>query len=70
MTQKERDQLKVQVRNIFKEAREKSGLDQTQFAKSLGMSQGSISKIERGAMWPSIESYVALKREYKVGELK
>ena len=46
--------------NRLKQLREKAGLNQTQLAKKIGISEQSISKYERGERKPKIEKLEAL----------
>lgn len=46
--------------------RKENNLNQTQFAKSIGISQGNLSEIEMGNSNPSAETLVSLRQQYYV----
>lgn len=48
--------LYIQMKNRVKEIRKKVGLSQYQLARLSGLSQSTVSHIERGAFLPTIES--------------
>lgn len=52
--------------NRIKQLREKAGLNQSQLAKKIGISEQSISKYERGKRKPKIETIEALADFFKV----
>ncbi|MCK8487059.1 helix-turn-helix domain-containing protein [Paenibacillus sp. MBLB2552] len=46
--------------------RKENNLNQTQFAKSIGISQGNLSEIEMGNINPSAETLISLRQQYNV----
>lgn len=46
--------------------RKEKNLNQSQFAKSIGISQGNLSEIEMGNSNPSEETLVAIRGEYNI----
>ena len=50
------------IKNIRKE----NNLNQVQFAKSIGISQGNLSEIELGNSNPSAETLISTRRQYNV----
>lgn len=50
----------------FKQARREAGLTGEQAARLVGSGQSKISKIERGALLPSVEDVRALSRAYRL----
>lgn len=46
--------------------RKENNLNQTQFAKTIGISQGNLSEIEMGNINPSAETLVSLRQQYNV----
>jgi transcriptional regulator with XRE-family HTH domain len=46
--------LQVQIGRRVRQARKNAGYSQDELAKILGLTQGAISKIERGAIYPSV----------------
>ena len=51
---------------IFIQVRTQLGHQQTYFAGILGVTQGTISKIESGTMLPDVNTYLKFSRKYKV----
>jgi transcriptional regulator with XRE-family HTH domain len=58
--------FKLQFGMFFKATREDNNLKQTEFAKLLGITQGSVSKIESGKMIIDLQTYLKFKKEFKV----
>ncbi|PZR36649.1 helix-turn-helix domain-containing protein [Caulobacter segnis] len=52
--------LREQVGDLIRHHRDRAGLNQTQLADQIGMSQETISRIERGLLAPSFETLVDL----------
>lgn len=50
------EQLKWDISMVVLELRERSGLNQTEFAKRVGKSRSTIARIEKGSFDPSIET--------------
>lgn len=46
--------------------RKENNLNQTQFAKTIGISQGNLSEIEMGNSNPSAETLLSLRQQYNV----
>ena len=46
--------------------RKEHNLNQTQFAKTIGISQGNLSEIEMGNSNPSAETLLSLRQQYNV----
>ncbi|MFD2610820.1 helix-turn-helix domain-containing protein [Paenibacillus gansuensis] len=46
--------------------RKENNLNQSQFAKSIGISQGNLSEIEMGNSNPSAETLVSIRAQYTV----
>jgi len=46
--------------------RKEHNLNQTQFAKTIGISQGNLSEIEMGNSNPSAETLVSIRQQYNV----
>ncbi|KHL96772.1 hypothetical protein QW71_05060 [Paenibacillus sp. IHB B 3415] len=46
--------------------RKEENLNQTQFSKSIGISQGNLSEIEMGNSNPSAETLIAIRVKYNV----
>ncbi|WP_084654085.1 helix-turn-helix domain-containing protein [Paenibacillus zanthoxyli] len=46
--------------------RKESSLNQSQFAKSIGISQGNLSEIEMGNSNPSAETLISIRTYYNV----
>jgi len=55
-----RDLLKGDIGKRVKLAREKSGISAGQFIKKLGVSQQTLSKIEIGENFPSIQTLASI----------
>jgi transcriptional regulator with XRE-family HTH domain len=52
--------------NRFRSIRQKENISQKEFAQKLGVSQGVVADIERGAKEPSRAVLVAIAKEYHV----
>ncbi|GFZ93729.1 transcriptional regulator [Paenibacillus marchantiophytorum] len=50
----------------IKSIRKANNLNQSQFAKTIGISQGNLSEIEMGNSNPSAETLISIRVEYKV----
>lgn len=46
--------------------RKENNLNQSQFAKSIGISQGNLSEIEMGNSNPSAETLISIRAQYNV----
>jgi transcriptional regulator with XRE-family HTH domain len=46
--------------------RKENNLNQIQFAKSIGISQGNLSEIEMGNSNPSAETLISIRTQYNV----
>lgn len=46
--------------------RKENNLNQSQFAKSIGISQGNLSEIEIGNSNPSAETLISIRAQYNV----
>jgi transcriptional regulator with XRE-family HTH domain len=46
--------------------RKENNLNQSQFAKSIGISQGNLSEIEMGNSNPSTETLISIRNHYNV----
>jgi DNA-binding XRE family transcriptional regulator len=54
------------IPEIFKKLRSENNLKQSEFAQKLGVTQGTISKIESGAMPPDLKLWYTLVTVFKV----
>ena len=52
--------------SVFFQVRIQRNAKQTDFAKSLGITQGTISKIESGKMAPDVFTYLKFSRQFGV----
>ncbi|WP_127593844.1 helix-turn-helix domain-containing protein [Paenibacillus lautus] len=50
----------------IKRIRKENNLNQSQFAKSIGISQGNLSEIEMGNSNPSAETLISIRAQYNV----
>ncbi|MEB1806017.1 MAG: helix-turn-helix domain-containing protein [Bacillaceae bacterium] len=50
----------------IKELRKSVDLSQKEFSKKIGISQGSLSDIEKGRNKPSIETFIAISNQFNV----
>lgn len=60
----ETNQLKIAI--LFKQVRTQLKLGQVEFANLLGVTQGSISKIEAAVMTPNLFTYLKFSRMFQV----
>lgn len=63
---REQVMIESQLRNLFIDTRIKNDLNQIEFAKRLGVSQGTISKIECGKATVSSYAYIKILREFEL----
>jgi transcriptional regulator with XRE-family HTH domain len=54
------------IKNRIKEILKESALRQIEFAKSIGISQGSLNELINKDRLPSAETIIALKNEYNI----
>lgn len=52
--------------SVFFQVRIQRNAKQTEFAKCLGVTQGTISKIESGKMTPDVFTYIRFSRQFGV----
>ncbi|WP_018932290.1 helix-turn-helix domain-containing protein [Gracilibacillus lacisalsi] len=50
----------------FKELRLKNNLKQTDFSHMIGVSQGTLSDIEKGRSKPSIDTVIAVSKQFRI----
>lgn len=50
----------------IKSIRKANNLNQSEFAKSIGISQGNLSEIEMGNSNPSAETLISIKKQYSI----
>jgi transcriptional regulator with XRE-family HTH domain len=50
----------------FRHLRLSNGLNQVDFSKSIGISQGSLSEIEKGKTNPSIDTVIATSKAFGI----
>lgn len=61
---KNKDKPNIAV--LFKQTREQMDWKQVDMAAHLGLTQGTISKIESGTMPPDFQTYVRFSRNFQV----
>jgi transcriptional regulator with XRE-family HTH domain len=58
--------FKLKMANFIKDIRKAHNLKQTEMSARLGVTQGTISKIESGVMAPDLATYLKFKKEFMI----
>jgi len=65
---KKPNNFQIELGLFFKQMRKGACMTQTQLCKRLGISQGALSKIEKGKLLPDIITWHKLCQEFKIFE--